>query len=86
MQLPLLARRSRDLAPTEVLAAHEWRFDGLAARVDELKAHHEHRLDELLHALATGRPPDLVPALVVLPAVDAHRSSCRCAYPSHHWA
>jgi glyoxylase-like metal-dependent hydrolase (beta-lactamase superfamily II) len=41
----------RDLAPTEVLPAHEWRFDGLAHRVDELKAHHEHRLDELLHAL-----------------------------------
>jgi len=43
----------RDLAPTEVLPAHEWRFDGLASRVDELKAHHEHRLDELLQALRT---------------------------------
>jgi glyoxylase-like metal-dependent hydrolase (beta-lactamase superfamily II) len=41
----------RELAPTEVLPAHEWRFDGLASRVDELKAHHEHRLDELLRAL-----------------------------------
>lgn len=41
----------RDLAPTEVLPAHEWRFDGLASRVDELKSHHEHRLDELLRAL-----------------------------------
>ena len=41
----------RDLGPAEVLPAHEWRFDGLAARVDELGNHHEHRLDELLHAL-----------------------------------
>jgi glyoxylase-like metal-dependent hydrolase (beta-lactamase superfamily II) len=41
----------RDLAPSEVLPAHEWRFDGLAARVDALKAHHEHRLEELLLAL-----------------------------------
>jgi glyoxylase-like metal-dependent hydrolase (beta-lactamase superfamily II) len=44
-------RAVRDLAPSEVLPAHEWRFEGLAARVDELRAHHEHRLDELLHAL-----------------------------------
>jgi glyoxylase-like metal-dependent hydrolase (beta-lactamase superfamily II) len=41
----------RDLAPTEVLPAHEWRFRGLADRVDELGAHHEHRLDELLRAV-----------------------------------
>jgi glyoxylase-like metal-dependent hydrolase (beta-lactamase superfamily II) len=41
----------RDLDPTEVLPAHEWRFDGLADRVDQLLAHHEHRLDELLSAL-----------------------------------
>jgi glyoxylase-like metal-dependent hydrolase (beta-lactamase superfamily II) len=41
----------RDLAPTEVLPAHEWRFRGLAERVDELGAHHEHRLEELLHAV-----------------------------------
>jgi glyoxylase-like metal-dependent hydrolase (beta-lactamase superfamily II) len=41
----------RDLAPTEVLPAHEWRFRGLAERVDELGAHHEHRLEELLQAV-----------------------------------
>jgi glyoxylase-like metal-dependent hydrolase (beta-lactamase superfamily II) len=41
----------RDLAPSEVLPAHEWRFTGLAERVDQLTAHHEHRLDELLAAL-----------------------------------
>ena len=49
----------RDLAPTEVLPAHEWRFDGLASRVDELGGHHEHRLDELLHALREH--PDSTP-------------------------
>jgi glyoxylase-like metal-dependent hydrolase (beta-lactamase superfamily II) len=41
----------RDLTPTEVLPAHEWRFRGLAERVDQLTTHHEHRLDELLRAL-----------------------------------
>jgi glyoxylase-like metal-dependent hydrolase (beta-lactamase superfamily II) len=49
----------RDLDPTEVLPAHEWRFTGLAHRVDELRAHHEHRLDELLRALRTH--PDSTP-------------------------
>jgi glyoxylase-like metal-dependent hydrolase (beta-lactamase superfamily II) len=38
----------RGLDPAEVLPAHEWRFRGLADRVDALAAHHEHRLDELL--------------------------------------
>lgn len=42
----------RDLGPTEVLPAHEWRFRGLADRVDSLTAHHEHRLTELLAAIA----------------------------------
>ena len=42
----------RDLDPTEVLPAHEWRFRGLADRVDSLTAHHEHRLTELLTAIA----------------------------------
>ncbi|MBJ7451458.1 MAG: MBL fold metallo-hydrolase [Blastococcus sp.] len=42
----------RDLDPTEVLPAHEWRFRGLADRVDALTAHHEHRLTELLTAIA----------------------------------
>ena len=41
----------RDLDPAEVLPAHEWRFRGLDARVDELTAHHEHRLTELLAAI-----------------------------------
>ena len=35
----------------EVLPGHEWRFSGLAERVDELRRHHRARLDEILHAL-----------------------------------
>src|SRR3954454_301960 len=42
----------RDLNPVEVLPAHEWRFRGLDSRVDELTTHHEHRLAELLAAIA----------------------------------
>ena len=41
----------RDLDPTEVLPAHEWRFRGLADRVDALTAHHEARLTEFLAAI-----------------------------------
>jgi glyoxylase-like metal-dependent hydrolase (beta-lactamase superfamily II) len=37
--------------PAEVLPAHEWRFRGLADRTAALRAHHEHRLDELLTAV-----------------------------------
>jgi glyoxylase-like metal-dependent hydrolase (beta-lactamase superfamily II) len=36
---------------TEVLPAHEWRFRGLGERTDQLRAHHEHRLAELLAAV-----------------------------------
>jgi glyoxylase-like metal-dependent hydrolase (beta-lactamase superfamily II) len=41
----------RDLDPVEVLPAHEWRFTGLADRVDALTVHHEQRLTELLTAV-----------------------------------
>ena len=41
----------RGLDPTEVLPAHEWRFRGLDDRVDQLAAHHEQRLTELLTAV-----------------------------------
>ncbi|MCU1607823.1 MAG: Beta-lactamase-like Metallo-hydrolase [Modestobacter sp.] len=41
----------RGRTPAEVLPAHEWRFTGLAERVDQLTAHHEHRLAELLAAV-----------------------------------
>jgi glyoxylase-like metal-dependent hydrolase (beta-lactamase superfamily II) len=40
--------------PPEVLPAHEWRFRGLAERTQQLAAHHEHRLAELLSAIAAN--------------------------------
>ncbi|MBV8194945.1 MAG: MBL fold metallo-hydrolase [Candidatus Dormibacteraeota bacterium] len=43
--------RVRGLDVDEVMPAHEWRFRGLAARVDELVAHHQTRLDEVERAL-----------------------------------
>jgi len=46
------------LPAEEVLPAHEWRFTGLADRVAELIAHHEHRLAELLEVIR--RSPGLV--------------------------
>jgi glyoxylase-like metal-dependent hydrolase (beta-lactamase superfamily II) len=45
-------RAIRDRQVSEVLPAHEWRFKGLAARVDQLLSHHEHRLVELFDAVA----------------------------------
>jgi len=42
----------RGLDVQHVFPAHEWRFDGLAPRVDEILAHHERRLAELLDATA----------------------------------
>jgi glyoxylase-like metal-dependent hydrolase (beta-lactamase superfamily II) len=42
----------RDLDVDEVLPAHEWRFRGLAERADDIAAHHERRLAELLAAIA----------------------------------
>jgi glyoxylase-like metal-dependent hydrolase (beta-lactamase superfamily II) len=45
-------RSIRDLDVDEVLPAHQFRYRGLAARVDELLAHHEHRLAELSAAVA----------------------------------
>ena len=44
-------RAVRDIEATEVLPAHEWRFRGLADRVDSLTTHHERRLTELLDAI-----------------------------------
>jgi glyoxylase-like metal-dependent hydrolase (beta-lactamase superfamily II) len=51
--------RVRDLDVGEVLPAHEWRFRGLAQRVDELRAHHSARLGELLEVIR--RRPGSVP-------------------------
>jgi len=42
----------RELDVDEVMPAHEWRFRGLAERVDGIAAHHERRLAELLAAIA----------------------------------
>jgi glyoxylase-like metal-dependent hydrolase (beta-lactamase superfamily II) len=49
----------RDLDVDEIMPAHEWRFRGLAERVDGIAAHHEHRLEELLTAIAAN--PDSTP-------------------------
>jgi glyoxylase-like metal-dependent hydrolase (beta-lactamase superfamily II) len=43
----------RDLKVDEVMPAHEWRFRGLAQRADDIAAHHERRLAELLAAIAS---------------------------------
>jgi glyoxylase-like metal-dependent hydrolase (beta-lactamase superfamily II) len=45
-------RGVRDLDVDEVLPAHQWRFRGLDARVDELLEHHRHRLDETHQAIS----------------------------------
>lgn len=45
-------QRVRSLDVDEVMPAHEWRFRGLRERTDELAAHHERRLNEVLEVLA----------------------------------
>ena len=45
-------RAVRDLDVDEVLPAHEWRFRGLDARVDQLLDHHRRRLDETYAAVS----------------------------------
>ena len=42
----------RALSPDEVLPAHEYRFRGLGARVDQLASHHAERLREIEDVLA----------------------------------
>ena len=44
----------RDLDVDEIMPAHEWRFRGLAQRADDIAAHHERRLAELLAAIAAN--------------------------------
>jgi glyoxylase-like metal-dependent hydrolase (beta-lactamase superfamily II) len=46
-------RSIRDLDVDEVLPAHEWRFRGLDARVDELLEHHRLRLEETYAAISS---------------------------------
>jgi glyoxylase-like metal-dependent hydrolase (beta-lactamase superfamily II) len=47
-------RRLRSYDSAEALPAHEWRFEGVAARADQLLAHHQERCDEVLAVLADG--------------------------------
>jgi glyoxylase-like metal-dependent hydrolase (beta-lactamase superfamily II) len=47
--------RMLDFDAAEVLPAHEHRFVGLAARVAQLRAHHEQRFAEVLAAIEGGR-------------------------------
>jgi glyoxylase-like metal-dependent hydrolase (beta-lactamase superfamily II) len=44
-------QKVRELPVDEVLPAHEWRFAGLAGRVDDLLGHHDARLTEIEVAL-----------------------------------
>jgi glyoxylase-like metal-dependent hydrolase (beta-lactamase superfamily II) len=46
--------RLRPFGDALVLPGHQWRFRGLAGRLDELAAHHERRLDEAQAAVADG--------------------------------
>ncbi len=46
--------RLRGFSDALVLPAHEWRFTGLDARLDEIAAHHAERLDEVAATVAAG--------------------------------
>ncbi|MBO0693436.1 MAG: MBL fold metallo-hydrolase, partial [Acidimicrobiaceae bacterium] len=50
-QFLMSLRAVRARVTDEVLPAHEWRFRGLAERVDQLLAHHAGRLQETLNAV-----------------------------------
>lgn len=45
--------RIRRFADAEVLPAHEWRFRGLAARLDQLAEHHAERCDEITSVISS---------------------------------
>jgi len=47
-------RRLRGLSVKRVLPAHEYDFVDLEARLDELEAHHEARLQEVIEAMQAG--------------------------------
>ncbi len=46
--------RLRKYADSQVLPGHEWRFDRLGGRIDEIVAHHEQRLDAVQALVAGG--------------------------------
>lgn len=48
--------RIRGFGDAEVLPAHEWRFHGLGARLDELAQHHAERCEEILAVVAARGP------------------------------
>ena len=81
-------RGVRDLDIDEVLPAHEWRFRGLDARVDQLLDHHRVRLDETyaavsaapeLHLLGDDASAPLVTGLVADRRLHAPRGRGRDA-------
>ncbi len=47
-------KKIRGLPTRKVLPAHEYSFDDLEARLDELEQHHEMRLQEMLDAISGG--------------------------------
>ncbi|MDD2818872.1 MAG: MBL fold metallo-hydrolase [Candidatus Nanopelagicales bacterium] len=42
----------RGMNPEEILPAHEYRFSGLDARIEQMNVHHEERLTEVLNAIS----------------------------------
>lgn len=42
------------LGDVEVLPAHEWRYTGLRARIDQLRLHHQHRSAEMVSVVAAA--------------------------------
>jgi glyoxylase-like metal-dependent hydrolase (beta-lactamase superfamily II) len=46
--------RLRPYGEMLALPGHQWRFNGLAGRIDELLAHHRERLDEVQRVVAEG--------------------------------
>ena len=76
----------RDLDVDEIMPAHEWRFRGLAERADDIAAHHERRLAELLAAIAAhpgetswflAGPAHLVPVVGPVQRPDADQRGHR---------
>jgi glyoxylase-like metal-dependent hydrolase (beta-lactamase superfamily II) len=47
-------KKLRGLPTKKVLPAHEYSFDDLEARLDELERHHDHRLQEMIDAIRGG--------------------------------
>jgi glyoxylase-like metal-dependent hydrolase (beta-lactamase superfamily II) len=76
LYLASLARLRSEVPPeTLVLPSHNLPFYGLHARIDELRAHHQARCEELLTALTCPLSAvDLLPVLFHRP-LDAHQTA-----------